>query len=148
MPNEEQLAANNPPNDTLLPWNMGYVNGDPNNHHNVRVLCDLCSLTEEQKNILTACVRVESDFNTQITHSNYAYTLEGVKFVASTDFGIVQINSYWNIGDGKPFPSSEYVLQNPEACVRFMCNYYKQNGNLDLWCSYTSGAYLKFLGKV
>ena len=134
--------------DTLLPWNMADVNGDVGNHHNVRALCDLYGLTVEQKNILAACVRVESNFNTQAIHRNYVYSNDGQKVLSTTDFGIVQINDFWHIGTQKDFPSSEYVLQNPGACVHYMVNYYKQNGHLNAWVSFTSKAYLAYLGKV
>jgi hypothetical protein len=40
-------------------------------------------------------------------------------------------NDYYNIGTGKPFPSVSYVLNYPEACVRRICQYYKQHGNLN-----------------
>lgn len=140
----------NPPKenpDTLLPWDD--LLGSDTNRHNVRVICDLVSLTYQQKEVLTACVKVESDFRTRITHANYTITAaNGVKHLSSTDYGIVQINDYWHIGVGKDFPSPEYVLDNPEACVRFMCNYYKANGHLNAWVSFTSGAYKDWLGKV
>lgn len=116
--------------------------------HNVRVLCDLEGLAYSQKEILTACVKIESDFKILAEHINYAFTATGVRYIASTDFGIVQVNDYWHIGSGKDFPSSAYVLANPELCVRWMCVYYKTHGNLNAWVSYTSGAYKQWLGKV
>ena len=117
-------------------------------HHNVRVLCDLTGLTYEQKEVLTACVAIESNFLINAVHPNYAFRSDGTKYIASTDYGIVQVNDYWHIGEGKDFPSVEYVLANPQACVQWMCNYYKQNGNLNAWCSFTSGAYKSRLGTV
>lgn len=144
--NEPQTASVQNP-DLLLPWEFNVL-GSENNHHNVRALCDLGGLDYEQKEILTACVKIESDFATGVSHKNYAITTEGVRYLASTDWGIVQINDKWHIGQGKDFPTVEYVLENPEACVRYMVNCYKTSGNLNLWCSFTSGAYKEFLGKV
>jgi len=60
----------------------------------------------------------------------------------------VQINDYYHIGTGKDFASVDYVMRNPEACIRYMCAYYKRFGNLNAWVSFTSGAYKKYLGKV
>lgn len=113
-------------------------------HHNVRVLCDLEGLTYDQKEILTACVFVESAFHIDAKHENK----DGQGHVLSTDWGVVQVNDFYHIGEGKDFPSVQYVLENPEACVRWMCGYYKLHGNLDAWVSFTSGAYKLHLGKV
>ena len=113
--------------------------------HSVRVICDQEGLTfnmsmgqYSMKIILLACVQIESGFNTNAIHYNH----DGQGNISSTDFGIAQINDFWNIGTGKPFPSSDYVLQNPEACIRFMCKQFLA-GNAKLWCSFSSGAYLK-----
>lgn len=132
--------------DALLPWDN--VPGSEANRHNVRAICDLEGLTYTQKEVLAACVKVESDFETQIVHPNFAFNSEGMKYLASTDYGICQINDFWHIGPTKEFPSSEFVLANPEACVQFMARYYKAHGHLNAWVSYTSKAYLKYLGKV
>ena len=108
--------------------------------HAVRVVCDLMGLTAQMKDILCACVEVESNFNPLAVH--YNRDTEGN--ILSIDYGIAQINSYWNIGTDKPFPSSEYVLQNPQICIQFMCDMFLQ-GHENLWCSYTSGLYNKYL---
>jgi hypothetical protein len=108
--------------------------------HSVRVICDEEGLTVDMKNILCACVQVESGFNPLAVH----YNKDQTGAVWSTDYGISQINDYWNIGPGKPFPSSDYVLQNPEACVRWMCHQFLA-GNAHLWSSYQSKEYLKYL---
>lgn len=113
-------------------------------HHNVRVLCDLEGLTFEQKQVLTACVMVESGFDINAIH----YNKDGAGKITSTDFGIVQVNDYWHIGAGKDFPSSEYVLSHPEECVRWMCQYYKQHGDLNAWVSFSAGLYKQYLNKV
>jgi hypothetical protein len=130
--------------DTLLPWNTT-SSLSHENYHNVRVICDLVGLTYAQKEILTACVWQESDFMTN-PRPNQNKTLSGK--VWSTDYGIVQVNDYYNIGTGKPFPNVQYVLNNPEACVRWMAGIMKSTGKLQPWASYTTGAYKKYLGKT
>lgn len=122
--------------DVLLAWNSSI----DANKHNVRVLCDLAGLTYADKQIVCACVEIESNFqshylsgpniNEPVKHQNI---VNGK--VASTDWGIVQINDYWNIGPGKPFSSVQYVLANPQACVNFMIQMYKA-GQIRLWSSY------------
>lgn len=141
MPAEQPIpsTAENP--DTLLPWTT-----PENCHHNVRVVCDLEGLTYNQKQILTACVRQESDFVTTATHNNTNNTI---------DYGICQYNDglnqhgvpYW-IGEGATFPNPAYVINNPLDCVQVMCRYLKATGNLNPWVSYASGEYKQWLGKV
>lgn len=128
--------------DTLTTWDTS-----ENNRHNVRVLCDLSGLDLHSKNIITACVEQESNFynylpitNQPVKHVN----LNRDGTVASTDWGIVQINDYYHIGIGKDFPSVEYVMQNPDKCVQFMIDCYKE-GKLFLWSSYKTGAYLRYM---
>ncbi len=108
--------------------------------HSVRLICDEEGLSVNDKNILDACVHVESGYNPLAEHMNKDKNGN----VWSTDYGICQINDYWNIGTGKPFPSVQYVLDNPESCIRWMCKQWKA-GNQHLWASFTSGAYKKFL---
>ncbi|HEX3861307.1 MAG TPA: hypothetical protein VHY35_06395 [Stellaceae bacterium] len=143
-PQPAQVAPSPNPDDLERPWVSG-----PVARHNVRAICDLEGLTLAQKEDVTACVYVESQFTLNATHLNYAVDeVTGHRYLASTDYGIVQVNDYWHIGPGKDFPSAEYVLNNPEACVRWMCRYYKIHGNLNAWVSWTSGAYKAYLGKV
>lgn len=126
--------------DVLLPdWSI-----IPAAHHNVRAICDLEGLDHEQKQILTACVYVESGFDINAVH----YNKNGQGEITSTDFGIVQVNDYWHIGSGKDFPTVDYVMSHPEECVRWMARYYKQHGNLNAWVSFSAGLYQKYLGKV
>lgn len=108
--------------DTLVAWT-----GQENCRHNVRVLCDLEGLTVAQKDDLSSTVHCESDYNPKCVHPN---VVNGK--TASTDYGICQINDYFHIGEGKDFPSVEYVLDNPEACVRWMCKQWLA-GNGRLW---------------
>lgn len=131
----------NDPIDTLTTWDS------PNNcRHNVRVLCDLSGLGLYMKNVITACVEQESDFEnykmdgTPLIHQN----LNKDGSLSSTDYGIVQINDYYHIGPNKDFPSVDFVMQNPQKCVQFMIDCYKQ-GKLGLWSSYKTGAYLKWM---
>lgn len=134
----------NPNPDALLPWNTTQ-SFSHENFHNVRDICDLEGLTYEQKEILTACVWQESEFMTS-PRPNQNKLQDGT--VWSSDFGIVQVNDYFNIGEGKPFPSVEYVITNPEACVRWMARIYKTTGALQPWASFTTGAYKAHLGKT
>ncbi len=95
-----------------------------NCRHSVRVICDEEGLTVQQKNNLSATV-----------HPNI---VNGK--TSSTDFGIAQINDYWHIGVGKDFPSSDYVLNNPEACIRWMCRQFKAD-NAKAWVCYGRGLF-------
>ncbi|MDE2102085.1 MAG: hypothetical protein KGL39_32870 [Patescibacteria group bacterium] len=106
--------------------------------HNVRVICDQEGLTFAQKNDLTATIHCESNFNPTCVNKN----MIGNK-VASTDYGICQINDYYHIGDGKDFPSVDYVLNNPEACVRWMCKMWL-SGQAKMWVCYLKGMYLNY----
>ena len=121
-------AVMNP--DALLPWDTA-----DNCRHNVRAICDLEGLTEVQKDNLSKTIHCESNYNPACVHPN---TFNGK--VSTTDYGICQINDYWHIGPGKDFPSSEYVLQNPEACVRWMCNQWKA-GNANAWVCHSKGLF-------
>ena len=94
------------------------------------------------KDVLCGCIEVESGFNPLAIHQNKDITGK----VWSTDYGICQINDYWNIGQGKPFQTSEFVLDNPEASVRYMITQFMA-GNERLWASYTSGLFKKYLPK-
>lgn len=104
--------------------------------HSVRVLCDEMGLTFEEKNLICACVYQESRFLNSAVGKNKG----------STDWGIVQVNDTkgWHIGKGLQFPSVEYVIANPEACVRWMIRMFKAE-KLNLWASYSSGAYQQWL---
>lgn len=127
--------------------NPDYIGADWSNpitaHHNVRALCDLEGLTYDQKESLTACVYVESQFHIDAEHKNYIFTAEGEKYLASTDFGICQWNDYWH---GKEITPTQ-ALNDPEMAIRLMCTYWKA-GRMNQWVSYSSKAYVKYLGKV
>lgn len=111
--------------------------------HSVRVICDEMGLTYAQKNIVCACIYQESRFLTNPKPNQNKDPKTGL--VWSTDYGIVQVNDHFHIGPGKDFPSVQYVLDNPEKCVRWMVGIMKATGRLQPWSSYTSGAYLEWL---
>lgn len=111
-----------------------------------RVLCDLSGLTLAQKNDICACIFQESGFLTNPRPNQNKDKTTGK--VWSTDYGIVQVNDYYNIGAGKAFSTVEYVLDNPAACVQWMINIYKSTGALQPWSSWTSGAYKQWLDPV
>lgn len=112
-------------------------------YHNVRVLCDLAGLSVDAKNLICACVYQESQF---------IITAKGKTNPNGThDWGICQFNDGHNakgvplwIGPGAQFPSVDYVLATPEACVKEMIAMYKA-GHLNWWASCSTGAYKQWL---
>ena len=108
--------------------------------HNVRALCDIHGLNISDKGVLCAVVEAESGFCN--TAKNLNRRADGT--VSSTDWGICQINDRYNIGIGKPFPSVQYVLDNPRKAVEWMIQMYK-TGHINLWCAFTNGSYKKYL---
>lgn len=110
-----------------------------NARHSVRVICDEMGLSLNEKNIITACIQQESNFNNKAVGRN----VKDGKLL-STDWGICQINDYWHVGPGKKWASVKEILDNPEKAVRWMVTLYKQ-GKLNLWVSYSSGAYKKYM---
>lgn len=106
-----------------------------NVRHSIRVICDEEGLSVLLKDQLSATLHCESNWNPKCVHPN---TLNGK--VVSTDYGLCQINDYYHIGPGKDFPSVEYVMNNPEACVRWMCRL-ALAGKLTLWVCYLKGMY-------
>lgn len=111
-----------------------------NSRHSIRVLCDEMNTTVYLKNVINACIEVESHC--------LNYKAPGVptthKNPGSTDWGICQVNDYFHIGPYKDFPSVSYVMANPEKVVRWMIKMALE-GHLNLWVSYTSGAYKKYM---
>ena len=140
-----------PPQPTPMPEEPKYKwDTVANAKHSVRVICDEEGLTVDQKNKLCATVGAESGW--------MSYYLSGPKVgqpvklenrmnngvVWSTDFGICQINTHFWIGPGKEFPSVEYVLDNPEKCIRWMVRNWKA-GHSSWWVGFTSGNYKNYL---
>ena len=91
--------------------------------HSVRVICDEEGLSVDMKNKLTETVKCESAFNPKATNKNND---------GSADFGIAQFNDRYWIGAGKPIPSVEVALNNPEFCIRLMARQFKL-GNAKFW---------------
>lgn len=128
-----------------------------NSRHSIRVICDeeglplvpTFKVSERQyllKDILCACIEQESRFYNVLpsgkptTHPNLSKSGK----LLSTDWGICQVNDYYHIGIGKSFPSVEYVMNNPDKVVRWMARLFKA-GKMNLWSSFVSGAYEKYL---
>ncbi len=120
--NQDPIPPVVPNPDVLGPWDT-----PANCRHNVRVIADMEGLTVDKKDDFSKTIHCESNYNPKCIHPNI---VNG--HVSSTDFGIAQINDYWHIGPGKDFPSSDYVLNNPEACVRWMAKQWLA-GNGRLW---------------
>lgn len=119
-----------------------------NARHSVRVICDEEGLTYDMsagayslKEILCACIQVESGFDINAKHENIGMN----NVVTSTDYGIVQVNDYFHIGTGKDFPSVQYVLSHSEECVRWMARLFKTEKGRQLWSSYKFSLYKKYL---
>lgn len=102
--------------------------------HSIRVICDEEGLTVAQKNDMCATIKCESNFDLEAKHVNGK----------TTDWGLCQINDYYHIGVGKDFPSVDYVLNNPEAVVRWMARLWK-NGRGILWVCYSKGYYKNYM---
>jgi len=157
-PAPKPTPASNP-DEIRHPWSDPVIA-----HHNVRALCDLRGLTGTimidgkawlKKDVLTACVYQESEFRNWkadgsiMRNDNWAINkTSGHRYLASTDWGLVQINDWYHIGPGKDFPSVQYVGDNPQTCVEWMIDYFKTHGHLNAWVSFSSGAYKQWLGKV
>ena len=118
--------------------------------HNVRALCDLAGMAVADKNVLAAVVEAESGFlnyyisGPKIGQPVLNRNLRADGSLSSTDWGICQINDRYHIGPGKDFPSVQYVLENPQAAVEWMIKMY-QAGQIDMWCAFTNGSYLRWL---
>jgi hypothetical protein len=103
----------------------------------VRLTCQEQGINAKDTEIIVAICYAESGMNPHAIHHNENGT---------TDYGILQINDFWHIGPKKDFPTSDYVLQNPQACIVWMCGLIKKNeNNFNLWSTYKSNAYKKYL---
>lgn len=120
-----------------------------NSRHSIRVMCDNNGLSLYNKNVITACIEQESGFKnlkadgTPMIHENFS-RITGK--LLSTDWGICQINDTpkWHIGPGLYFSSINDVTAHPEKAVQYMITMLKA-GKINLWDSYVSGAYLKYM---
>lgn len=123
------------PDSIVYPWDT-----PAHMFHNTRVLADLAGLSVDDKNVLSACIYQESQFNNGAINHNR----DSAGKILSTDWGLCQINDYYHIGEGKDFPTVQYVLENPDKVVAWMIAQ-QQHGGLKQWVSYTSGAYKAWL---
>lgn len=96
---------------------------------------DEYNLTWKEKDLLDAIIDAESGFNTTASHRDTNGT---------TDYGLVQMNDKYWIGEGKYFSSIEEVENSPEKSIRFLVESY-QTGHLSRWSTYNDGTYLRFL---
>lgn len=118
-----------PDPDALAPW-------DTPEHcrHNVRAIADLEGLTVAQKNLLSQVIHCESGYHPLAIHPNL---YKG--HVASTDRGICQWNDKYHSSE----ISNYEAFNDPEKCVRLMCQYVKR-GEIKYWVCYSSGLYLQY----
>lgn len=99
-------------------------------------------LSYKDKLELAACVMQESQFDINAIHPNYVFE-NGQRVLASTDYGLCQWNDKYH---GKEI-TPDQSLHNPEMAVRLMCKYWLADEKSQ-WCSFSSGAYLKYYGKI
>ena len=96
--------------------------------HSTRVICDEVGLSYEMKNRLCATVECESGFSLNAINTNKDGTMDlGM-------LGIAQYNEKWYIGPGKPIPTREDALKNPELCIRVMARAFKAGRQKDWIC--------------
>lgn len=100
----------------------------------VRLICKEEKLSEQEKNLICQIINCESGFNIKAKHINKN---------GSGDYGIIQANSFWYIGEGKPIASIDEAINNPEKCVRVMISQFKK-GHLKDWVCYSSGKYKNY----
>lgn len=103
-------------------------------------LCSQSGLAADLENTVCAVIEAESGFKN--TAKNVNKNASGV--ATSTDWGICQINDHYHIGEGKDFPSVDYVIQNPDKCVQWMIDMAKA-GHITMWSAYNNGSYKKYL---
>lgn len=113
-----------------------------NSRHSVRVLCDRAGLTLYEKNLITAVIQAESNFN----NNAKCYNKNKAGKVTSIDHGVCQINDTpgWHIGPGLYFKSVQDVTDNPDKAVRYMIKMYRA-GKLSLWIAFKNGSYKKYM---
>jgi len=123
------------PKPTILPLRW---NNYQNTRKSVRMICDDEKLSLNAKNLITAVIRAESNFNSKAISKNAN---------GSRDWGLCQFNDsprYGWIGKGLVFENTDEVLSNPEKNVRIIIREFRK-GNLIYWSAYKSKKYLKFL---
>ncbi|MCK9370234.1 transglycosylase SLT domain-containing protein [Candidatus Dojkabacteria bacterium] len=90
-------------------------------------------------NEIVATIYAESGFN--------PYCVNRTNKDGTLDYGIIQANTHWYIGEGKPIASVDEALNNPEKCILVMIKRFKQNGAND-WVAHKNGNYKNYLNKV
>ena len=104
--------------------------------HSCRVIMDEYNLRWSEKDLLCAVIQGESGFD--------IHAVGKPNYDGSQDYGIVQMNSKFWIGEGKLFKNPQEVFDDPPKSVRFMVDSYKE-GHLKWWIAYKNGSYKKFL---
>ena len=79
--------------------------------HNARVLMDAAGLNVHEKDLLCAVIMAESGFLVHAINHNTN---------GSTDYGIVQMNTGYWIGQGKYFATVQEIYDNPGKSIQFM----------------------------
>lgn len=141
VPTAPPITETAPPTPSELLWDTV-----ANAKHSVRVICDEEGLSWKDKNDLCATVGAESGWQSYylsgpkkglpVIRKNY--DKKGVWW--STDWGIAQINDYFHIKEGSILPSHEYVLDNPETSIRWMCRRWLE-GKSHWWVAFNDGSY-------
>lgn len=90
-----------------------------------RSYCKDIGLSPEMTEKLMLTIQCESGWNPEARNKNKDGTI---------DWGIAQLNSYWYIGAGRPCPSVEVAINDPEFCLRLMANQFKAGRAVDWIC--------------
>lgn len=106
--------------------------------YSVRVICDEEGLSVKDKNDLCATVGGESNWKPR--------AIGKPNKNGSIDYGIVQLNDEYWIGEGKLYPNIEAVYNDPEGCIRWMCKQWAKNKNW--WYAYKNRSYVNYLYPV
>lgn len=102
----------------------------------IRRICKEEGMSQTQEDIIVAVIKCESGLNPKAIGRNNNGTI---------DYGLCQYNSYWYIYNMKLITKDE-ALNNPEKCVRLMCQRFKKERAND-WVCYGTKKYIKFLNK-
>jgi len=103
----------------------------------VRRICQEENLNQEQTDLICKVIQCESGFDDKAVCKNKNGT---------SDYGIIQANSYWYIDRMKLLTKDE-ALNNPEKSVRIMIQRYKA-GQLKDWICYSFGYYKNYKGSI
>lgn len=92
----------------------------------VKRVCIEEKLSPQMAEQVYRTIQCESNFNPKAINRNNPG--------GTVDYGICQYNSRWYIGPGKPIPSVDVALNDPEFCVRVMCKQFKKGRAKDWIC--------------